>query len=101
MQGEARPNQILFALIVHSPKLANAHITVLLDKLGDQAEREWYVAAVEHGWYRNLLLNQIMNRLQTRAGAAPSNSPPGRRPHTPSSPQLTRVVATACLSLLE
>jgi len=52
------------------------HVMVLLDKLDDQAERDWYAtAAAEHGWSRNVLLNQIMNRLHTRAGAAPSNFP--------------------------
>ena len=50
------------------------HVTVLLDKLDDRAERDWYAAAAaEHGWSRNVLLNQIMNRLHTRSGAAPSN----------------------------
>jgi len=50
------------------------HVTVLLDKLHDQAERDWYAAsAVQQGWSRNVLLNQIMNQLHRRAGAAPSN----------------------------
>lgn len=52
------------------------HITVLLDKATDQIQRDWYAAAAaEHRWSRNVLLNQIMNRLHTRAGAAPSNFP--------------------------
>jgi predicted nuclease of restriction endonuclease-like (RecB) superfamily len=55
-------------------RLPWGHVTVLLDKLDDQIQREWYAAAaVEHGWSRNALLNQIMNRLHLRAGAAPSN----------------------------
>jgi len=50
------------------------HVTVLLDKLNAQAERDWYAAsAAEYGWSRNVLLNQIMNRLHQRASAAPSN----------------------------
>jgi len=50
------------------------HVTVLLDKLQDQPQRDWYAAAAaEHGWSRNVLLNQIMNRLHERTGAAPSN----------------------------
>lgn len=50
------------------------HVTVLLDKLDDQTERDWYAAAsAEHGWSRNVLLNQIMNQLRRRTGAAPSN----------------------------
>jgi len=49
-------------------------VTVLLDKLHDQAQRDWYArAATEHGWSRNILQQQIMNGLQRRAGAAPSN----------------------------
>jgi predicted nuclease of restriction endonuclease-like (RecB) superfamily len=52
------------------------HITVLLDKLEQPSERDWYAAAaLEHGWTRNVLLNQIMNRLHARAGTAPSNFP--------------------------
>ena len=64
--------------VVQQPvaQLPWGHVTVLLDKLGNQAERDWYAtAAVEHGWSRNVLLNQIMNRLHTRVGAAPSNFP--------------------------
>lgn len=50
------------------------HITVLLDKLDGQAERDWYAAkAVENGWTRNVLLNQIIGRLHLRAGVAPAN----------------------------
>jgi DUF1016 N-terminal domain len=52
------------------------HVTVLLDNLNDQNEREWYgTAAAEYGWSRNVLLNQIMNQLHTPAAAAPSNLP--------------------------
>ncbi len=55
-------------------RLPWGHVTVLLDKLDDQAQREWYAAAAaEHGWSRNVLLNQIIGRLHLRAGAAPSN----------------------------
>lgn len=50
------------------------HITVLLDKLDEHELREWYAAqAVEHGWSRNVLVNQIMSQLHHRVGAAPSN----------------------------
>ncbi|HEY6423023.1 MAG TPA: DUF1016 N-terminal domain-containing protein, partial [Pseudonocardiaceae bacterium] len=68
------------------------HVTVLLDRLDKQAERDWYAAAaVEHGWSRNVLLNQIKNRLQAREGAAPSNFA-ARLPHADSelARQLTR-----------
>lgn len=50
------------------------HITVLLDKLDDQAQRDWYAAkATENGWSRDVLRLQIIGRLQDRLGAAPSN----------------------------
>jgi len=50
------------------------HVMVLLDRHDDQDDRDWYAAAaVEHGWSRAVLLNQIKNRLRSRAGAAPSN----------------------------
>ncbi|MDQ2850847.1 MAG: PDDEXK nuclease domain-containing protein [Actinomycetota bacterium] len=50
------------------------HITVLLDKLDDQAQRDWYAAkAIENGWSRDVLRLQIIGRLQDRLGAAPSN----------------------------
>jgi len=48
----------------------------LLDKVHDHSERDYYAAAaVQQGWSRNVLLNQIMNQLHRRAGAAPSNFP--------------------------
>jgi predicted nuclease of restriction endonuclease-like (RecB) superfamily len=68
------------------------HITVLIDRLDDQAERDWYAAAAaEHGWSRKVLLNQIKSQLQQRAGAAPSNFP-ARLPPADSdlAQQLTR-----------
>ena len=50
------------------------HVTVLLDKLTEPAERDRYAAAaVEYGWTRNVLTHQIMNRLHDRAGAALSD----------------------------
>lgn len=50
------------------------HHMELLDKLKDQATREWYArSAITHGWSRNVLTNQIMSQLHLRAGAAPSN----------------------------
>jgi predicted nuclease of restriction endonuclease-like (RecB) superfamily len=49
-------------------------VTLLLDRLDDQADRDWYArAAVDHGWSRNVLVNQIMNWLHERTAAAPSN----------------------------
>lgn len=50
------------------------HVIVLLDRLSDQHERDWYAAAaVERGWSRNMLLNQVKNQLHNRVGSAPSN----------------------------
>jgi predicted nuclease of restriction endonuclease-like (RecB) superfamily len=62
--------------IVQQPvaRLPWGHVTVLLDKLDDQATRDWYAAAsVENGWSRAVLLNQIKNATHRRVGAAPSN----------------------------
>jgi predicted nuclease of restriction endonuclease-like (RecB) superfamily len=50
------------------------HVTVLLDKIEAQADRERYAAAAcEHGWTRNVLANMVAGRALERAGAAPSN----------------------------
>jgi len=63
-------------VIVQQPvgQLPWGHITVLLDKLDDPGTRDWYAAAaVQHGWSRNVLMNQIMNRTYERVGSGPSN----------------------------
>lgn len=50
------------------------HVTVLLDRLDSQSDRDWYAStAAEHGWSRNVLQNQINSGLRRRIGAAPSN----------------------------
>lgn len=50
------------------------HIMVLIDKLHDRGSRDWYATqAAEHGWSRNVLMNQIMNRTRERTGAAATN----------------------------
>jgi predicted nuclease of restriction endonuclease-like (RecB) superfamily len=50
------------------------HITVLLDKLEGQDVRDWCAArAAEHGWSRDVLTNQIMNRTRERIGAPPTS----------------------------
>ena len=55
-------------------RLPWGHVTVLLDKLHDQAARDWYAAAAaEHDWSRAVLLNQIKNATHRRVSAAPSN----------------------------
>ena len=49
------------------------HVMVILDKLDDQAKRDWYAAAARNGWSRDVLLNHIKNHSLERTGAAPSN----------------------------
>lgn len=50
------------------------HIIALLEKLDARDDRDWYAAAtIQHGWSRNVLLNQIINRTRERIGVAPSN----------------------------
>jgi len=75
---------------------------VLLDKLPERGERDWYAtAAVEYGWSRNVLLHQIMNRLHQRAGAAQSNFPaqlPARDSSWPSSSPATPTSWTSSTS---
>lgn len=63
-------------------KLPWGHIIVLLDKLDDRAVRDRYAAAaVEFGWSRNVLTNQILNRALERAGTAASNFATRLEPH--------------------
>lgn len=50
------------------------HIVILLTKLDDAAEREWYaVQTVQQGWSRTTLELNIKNRLHQRLGGAVSN----------------------------
>ncbi len=52
------------------------HLTVLLDRISCQAERDWYAErAVANGWSRAVLLHQIKSNLLGRMGAAPNNFP--------------------------
>ncbi len=52
------------------------HNCVLLERVSDPAEREWYVRqSIEHGWSRNVLALQIDNQAHRRAGKAVSNFP--------------------------
>jgi predicted nuclease of restriction endonuclease-like (RecB) superfamily len=55
-------------------KLPWGHVMILIDKLDDAVTRDWYAAAaVQYGWTRNVLANQIMNRTHERVGAGPTN----------------------------
>ncbi|WP_432562996.1 PDDEXK nuclease domain-containing protein [Kineococcus sp. SYSU DK003] len=50
------------------------HLTVLLGRLDERAVRDWYATqALQHGWSRDVLANQIDSGLHTRIGTAPSN----------------------------
>ena len=52
------------------------HITVLLGKVPDQEDRDWYAAqAAQHGWSRAVLADRITGQLRRRVGTAPSNFP--------------------------
>ncbi len=47
---------------------------VLLDKVKEPAEREWYARkTIEHGWSRNVLVHQIDSGLHRRQGQAVTN----------------------------
>lgn len=50
------------------------HIMVLLDRCQSHDERAFYAyRAIEAGWSRAMLVNQIKSALHNRAGVAPSN----------------------------
>ncbi len=50
------------------------HNCVLLDKVKDSAEREWYIKqTIQHGWSRNVLVHQIESQLYYRQGKAITN----------------------------
>ena len=50
------------------------HNCVLLDKVKDSTEREWYIyKTIEHGWSRNVLVHQIESGLYHRQGKAITN----------------------------
>ena len=50
------------------------HLCVLLDRVKDPAQRQWYIEqTIEHGWSRNVLVHQIESDLYHRQGAAVTN----------------------------
>src|SRR6516164_5243162 len=50
------------------------HNCVLLDKVKDLTERQWYVkATIQNGWSRNVLVHQIQSGLYCRQGRALTN----------------------------
>ena len=55
-------------------KLPWGHILLLIDRFDDSDNRSWYAqTAIEYGWSRNMLLNQIKNRTRERTGASSTN----------------------------
>jgi predicted nuclease of restriction endonuclease-like (RecB) superfamily len=55
-------------------KMPWGHNQLLLDRLDTRDLREWYAGqAIEFGWSRAVLENQIMSGLHDRVGRAPSN----------------------------
>jgi predicted nuclease of restriction endonuclease-like (RecB) superfamily len=67
----AWPDQVLQQ---PAAKLPWGHIMVLLDRLDDTDQRDWYAdRAVANGWSRAVLLNQIKSKFHARIGAAPTN----------------------------
>ncbi|MDQ3131463.1 MAG: PDDEXK nuclease domain-containing protein [Acidobacteriota bacterium] len=50
------------------------HICILLDKISDKNEREWYIRqTIENGWSRNVLVMRIESNLYERTGKAQTN----------------------------
>ncbi len=50
------------------------HDCVVLDKVKNSAEREWYIhQTIQHGWSRNVLVHQIESQLYQRQGKAITN----------------------------
>ena len=70
--AEAWPSEAFVQQLLH--KLPWFHLCLVLDKLKDRTEREWYLrASVEHGWSRNVLSMQIETGLYRREGKAVTN----------------------------
>ncbi len=77
--AEAYPDERIVQQAVG--QIPRGHNTVLLDRLKDTRERDWYARKViEHGWSRNVLVHQIDSRLYLRQGQrSPTSSAPCRR----------------------
>lgn len=71
LSESVRGNLILRQLVAEIPW---GHNLVLLNKIKNIEEREWYIRkTVEHGWSRNILTLQIETNLYRREGKAISN----------------------------
>jgi hypothetical protein len=64
--------RLLCSRLLHkSPGFTTALSWIILDRLKDPAEREWYIRAyIQHGWSRAILEAQIETGLYRRQGAA-------------------------------
>jgi len=74
--AEAWPDRQFVQEVV--AQLPWGHNLVLLNKLKEPEEREWYArACIEHGWSRNVLVHQIESGLMCRKAKSPSDSDGG------------------------
>lgn len=65
------PNRFVQRSVAQMPW---GHITVLLDRLDDQEQRDWYAGqAVTNGWSRAVLEHHIKTQGHLRFGTAPTN----------------------------
>ena len=56
-----------YLLLMRQPQIPWGHNIVLLDKVADAKEREWYIKkSTENGWSRNVLVHQIESGLYQR-----------------------------------
>jgi predicted nuclease of restriction endonuclease-like (RecB) superfamily len=70
--AKAYPNELIVQQL--AGQLPWFHNCVLLDKVKDPSEREWYArACIENGWSRAVLEHQIESQLFERQGKAISN----------------------------
>jgi predicted nuclease of restriction endonuclease-like (RecB) superfamily len=70
--AEAYPEKSIFQQA--AGKIPWFHNCVLLDKVKDLSQREWYIhKTIENGWSRNVLVHQIESGLYEREGKAQTN----------------------------
>ncbi len=70
--AEAWPDETIVQQLVG--QLPWGHNLVILSRLKQRQEREWYATkAIEHGWSRNILGMQIETKLHERQGKAVTN----------------------------
>ena len=70
--AEAYPNESIVQQLVG--QIPWGHNVILIDRVKDTAEREWYLrATLEYGWSRAVLITQIETGLYRRQGRAITN----------------------------